>query len=88
MSSHEKGLIWLAGPESEIVEVSGWLEDIGFEVALAAEAPEANPLEGQWADCAVVLQAEQGQKRPFERLTVPEDCRGFHRLLFSETMSL
>ena len=73
MSSHEKGLIWLAGPESEIVEVSGWLEDIGFEVALAAEAPDLNPLDGQWADCAVVLQAEQS---PDETLREIDRARG------------
>ena len=41
MSTTEKGLIWLAGPESEIVEVSGWLEGIGFDVVVAADAPKS-----------------------------------------------
>ena len=55
MSTTEKGLIWLAGPESEIVEVSGWLEGIGFDVVVAADAPEESPLGERWADCALVL---------------------------------
>ena len=40
MSTTEKGLIWLAGPESEIVEVSGWLEGVGFDVMASVDAPE------------------------------------------------
>lgn len=58
MSTTEKGLIWLAGPESEIVEVSGWLEGVGFDVMASVDAPENDPLGQRWADCALVLDDE------------------------------
>ena len=68
VSTNEKGLIWLAGPESEIVEVSGWLEGIGFDVLVAADAPEESPLGQRWADCALVLHDETiPDANPFAR---------------------
>lgn len=68
MNSHEKGLIWLAGPESEIVEVSGWLEGIGFDVAVAADTQQESLPGGRWADCALVLHAERDSEATFREI--------------------
>ena len=56
MGSLEKGSIWLTGPESEIVEVSDWLEEIGFEVEVAANLTLDDELPSTvWSDCALIL---------------------------------
>ena len=60
MGSLEKGSIWLTGPETEIVEVTDWLEEIGFDVEVASNHTlDDGPETAEWSDCALILHDDQ-----------------------------